>query len=184
LLDTAKIERGSFDVKKTKLEMAELISQTIRLFSLKADKLGVALKEERTGVPPPALMADGERIKQVLSNLVSNALKYTRPGGRITVSMETIDGSRLASLSGRADAGLSYALVCVTDTGAGIPAGDQDRIFGKFEQVKNSGYPVKGAKGVGLGLYIAKSIVLAHDGIIWVESAEGKGSRFYFALPA
>lgn len=187
LLDTAKIERGAFEIKKSKVEIAELVSQTIRLFALKAEKLGVALKAETTGAPPLELMADGERIKQVLSNLVSNALKYTRPGGRITISAETADGLRLASLGEKVrvpGAGSNYALVCVEDTGAGIPARDLERIFGKFEQAKASDCPVKSGRGVGLGLYIAKSIVAAHGGSIWVESAEGKGSRFYFAIPA
>lgn len=203
LLDTAKMERGVFEIKKSKVEITGLIFQAIRVFALKAEKLGVALEAERTGNPPPALMADGERVKQVLLNLVSNALKYTRPGGKITVSAETVDGLRLASLCGSANtcagaatgaygsqaagtAGpdLNYALVCVSDTGAGIPERDLGRIFGKFEQVKTAGYPVKGAKGVGLGLYIAKSIVEAHGGTIWVKSEEGKGSRFYFAIPA
>jgi len=75
-------------------------------------------------------------------------------------------------------------LVCVEDTGAGIPAPDLGRIFGKFEQLKTAGRLIRGAKGVGLGLYIAESIIKAHGGNIWVESTEGEGSRFYFSLPA
>ncbi len=189
LLDTAKMERGAFGIKKSKVEMAELITQAIRVFSLKAESLGVKLDTEASLVRLPAMMVDGERVKQVLLNLISNALKYTRPGGKITVSAEMVDDLRLTFLckrhqpSGAAGAQASYALICVSDTGVGIPAGDLERVFGKFEQVKASGYLVKGAKGVGLGLYIAKSIVEAHGGDIWVESAEGAGSRFYFALP-
>ncbi len=190
LLDTAKMEHGVFEIKKSKVEVTDLISQTIRLFALKAEMLGVGLKMERTSVtpvssvPPIALMADGERIKQVLSNLIANALKYTPAGGKITISVGTIEGLILMSLcEGVASVDSNYALVCVEDTGAGIPARDLGRIFGKFEQVKTAGYPVKGAKGVGLGLYISKSIIKSHDGNIWVESTEGKGSRFFFALP-
>jgi len=132
-------------------------------------------------------MADGERIKQVISNLISNALKYTPSGGKITVSAETAGGSSSSAAGAREAASrtnANHALVCVGDTGAGIPAQDLERIFGKFEQVKTSRHLAKGAKGVGLGLYIAKTMVEAHGGRIWVESTEGKGSRFYFTLPA
>ena len=205
LLDTAKMEHGAFEITKTKVDIAGLISQTIRQFALKAEKSGVGLKMGSIPASPEALTADGERIKQVISNLVSNALKYTPAGGMITVSAETADALRLASLlesvnacagaaakpcppggigGANAPRAASYFLVCVEDTGTGIPARDLGRVFGKFEQVKTSGYPVKGAKGVGLGLYISRSIIMAHGGYLWVESAEGKGSRFRFALPA
>jgi len=189
LLDTAKMERGVFGIKKSKVDMAELIAQAIRVFAIKSEGLGVKLETDKSLAPLSPIIADGERVKQVLLNLISNALKYTRPEGKITVSAEMVDDLRLTFLckkhqpSGAAGAQTGYALICVSDTGVGIPAGDLERVFGKFEQVKTSGYLVKGSKGVGLGLYIAKSIVEAHGGDIWVESTEGAGSRFYFALP-
>ena len=187
LLDTAKMEHGAFEVKKARVDIMELIAQTIRIFALKAKKSEVELSMERPPIAPGPLLADGERIKQVISNLISNALKYTLSGGKIVVSAETVSGLGLMSFRKNvpiSGADSNYTLVCVADTGAGIPAADLDRVFGKFEQVSTSGYPVKGAKGVGLGLYIAKSIVDAHGGSIWAESTEGQGSRFYFALPA
>ncbi|MCX5792509.1 MAG: HAMP domain-containing sensor histidine kinase [Elusimicrobia bacterium] len=187
LLDTAKMEHGAFEVKKTRVEMPELIAQVVQLFAVNAKKASVELKVEQSPVPPAALMADGERIKQVLSNLIANALKYTRSGGKITVSAKAMGGLRpevLYEPAGTAGADSNYVLVCVEDTGAGIPAPDLGRIFGKFEQLKTAGRLVRGAKGVGLGLYIAESIIKAHGGNIWVESTEGEGSRFYFSLSA
>ena len=162
-------------------EVIETVQSTVRPL---AAKKALNFRVETDGRISPVPM-DAGRIKQVLLNLISNALKFTRPGGKITVSTEAVDSLRLASLCESAvGPHLNYVLVCVSDTGAGIPARDLGRIFGKFEQAKTAGYPVKGAKGVGLGLYIAKSIVEAHGGRIWVKSEEGKGSRFCFALPA
>jgi signal transduction histidine kinase len=112
----------------------------------------------------PRVIADGARIQQVLSNLVGNAVKFTGRDGRITVAAEQIDGEVRFS---------------VVDTGPGIPAEQLPHIFGRFWQGKPTD-----RRGIGLGLAIAKGIVDAHNGRIWVESSVGAGSTFYFTLPA
>lgn len=187
LLDTAKIEKGKFEIKKTNIEIRGLITETVQLFKEKANNLGINLQTE---VHPSGVLmnvqADIERIKQVLANLISNALKFTPPGGSVGIYARVIDASELVRLN---PTGLkaphydSYVLISVEDTGIGIPDKDITRIFDKFEQVKQARDNVKGAKGTGLGLYISKSIVEGHGGNIWVESKEGKGSKFYFTLP-
>ncbi|MFL5489752.1 MAG: sensor histidine kinase, partial [Gemmatimonadaceae bacterium] len=111
----------------------------------------------------PCVVADAARIQQVLSNLVGNAVKFTPRNGRITVSAERIDGE------------VRFAVI---DTGPGIPAEQVPHIFGRFWQARTSD-----RRGIGLGLAIAKGIVEAHNGRIWVESHVGLGSTFYFTLP-
>jgi signal transduction histidine kinase len=110
------------------------------------------------------VLADAARIQQVLSNLVGNAVKFTPRSGRITVCAEHIDGE------------VRFGVI---DTGPGIPAEQLPHIFGRFWQAKTSD-----RRGIGLGLAIAKGIVEAHNGRIWVESHVGLGSTFYFTLPA
>lgn len=111
----------------------------------------------------PDVRADSNKITWVLTNLISNALRYTSSGGEICLSAET---------SG------PYVQISVSDNGAGIPYEYQSRIFDKFVQVKSE----KALGGSGLGLTICREIVCAHGGTIWVDSALGKGSTFTFAL--
>jgi signal transduction histidine kinase len=106
---------------------------------------------------------DPARVLQVFSNLVGNALKFTPPGGMITVSAVAGDGN---------------VLCAIADTGSGIPPEEMPRIFGKFWQSKRGDH-----RGVGLGLAIARGIVEAHGGSIGVRSEVGKGSVFSFSLP-
>src|SRR5262249_13024327 len=108
------------------------------------------------------VLADRERIAQVFSNLIGNALKFTPPGGRVALRVW------------RSSSVVSFA---VEDTGPGITAGDRARVFDRFWQAKKSG------AGTGLGLSIAKAIVEGHHGTIGVDSAPGRGSRFEFSLP-
>ena len=112
----------------------------------------------------PPVSADPLRVHQVLSNLVGNAIKFTPRNGRITLSADHVGGD------------VRFA---VTDTGAGIPADQLPHIFGQFWQASRTD-----RRGIGLGLAIAKGIVEAHHGRIWVESTVGTGSRFFFTLPS
>ena len=109
---------------------------------------------------------DGARIKQVLLNLVGNAIKFTPEAGQVWVKAQRETGR---------------VRVEVGDSGPGIPAAEQERIFQEFQQVESS---AKGKpEGTGLGLALAKKFVEMHGGEIWVESEVGKGSRFFFTLP-
>ncbi len=108
---------------------------------------------------------DRERLNQVFFNLIDNSLKFTEPGGTITISAERRDG---------------HCLLSISDTGIGIPAPDLDRIFDKFYQVESSLTRQRG--GSGLGLAISKQLITAHGGEIWASSREGEGTTFYIKL--
>ena len=109
------------------------------------------------------MAADAPRVEQVLSNLLSNAVKFTRKGGKIVVSAREQDNS---------------IVVCVSDDGPGIPRENLSKVFDRYWQSEETRLA-----GVGLGLAIAKGIVEAHGGKIWVDSELGKGSSFFFTLP-
>ena len=114
----------------------------------------------------PAISADAERVRQVLVNLVENAIKYSPDGGRVSVVLATA-GERLR--------------ISVVDEGLGIPASEHGRIFEKFYRVDPN--LTRGVGGTGLGLYICREIVRRMDGRLWVESEAGRGSTFAFELP-
>ncbi len=164
LLDISRIEAGQIKMQLRPTSVLELGQRLAAGFApqMKAQNLVLTLQ-----IPEnlPRVLADPDRIMQVLDNLLSNALKFTSKGG-VTVSAQ--------------DKG-DFILVSVKDTGPGIPAEEHDKIFDKFYQVKvGSGYP---SKGTGLGLAIVKSIVESHRGKVWVESEAGKGADFRFILP-
>ncbi|MBK8049015.1 MAG: hypothetical protein IPK16_19020 [Anaerolineales bacterium] len=112
----------------------------------------------------PQVMVDADRIRQVIINLVHNAIKFTPPGGFITVSARAVSDG---------------VIISVADTGTGIPREDQPRIFERFYKADRA----RSGGGTGLGLAIAKHTMQAHNGRIWVESVEGNGSTFSFSLP-
>jgi two-component system phosphate regulon sensor histidine kinase PhoR len=111
-----------------------------------------------------AVLADAERVRQVVTNLVHNAIKFTPPGGSVALSAEQ---------AGR------EVVIAVRDSGVGVPAQDLSRIFERFYKADRA----RSGGGSGLGLAIARHIVQAHGGRIWAESVEGQGSTFYFSLP-
>ena len=144
------------------VEVAALIAQTAEMFQTAASEKGIALRVEE----PPADLAvrgDSERIMQVMSNLVGNALKFVPRGGSVAIKSEQRGAE---------------AVFAVADSGPGVAAEDLDRLFDKFWQRRRSD-----TRGVGLGLAIARGIVEAHGGRIWAESRPGSGSTFYFTLP-
>jgi len=114
----------------------------------------------------PIVAGDRDRLIQVVSNLVNNAVKYSPEGGMVTMSSR-VDGR--------------YALVSVTDTGIGIPAEEIGHVFERFRRVRSGA--AQSIPGTGLGLTIVKQIVEMHGGKIWVESAVGHGSSFHFTIP-
>jgi two-component system phosphate regulon sensor histidine kinase PhoR len=165
ILDTAKIKAGHFSLRQAPLQLESVISEIVFLFDPVAAKNGMNLSVK---LPDnlPAVWADRERVAQVLTNLIGNALKFSKEGTSIKLS---------AALSG------SYVTVYVADTGLGIPLDQQGRIFERFYQVVDHSY--SRPKGTGLGLAIAAEIVKMHGGEIGVHSEPGKGSVFHFTLP-
>jgi PAS domain S-box-containing protein len=163
LLDVKRMESGRLTTDLRPELPATLINDTIDMLRPLATGSTIRLEADIEDNLPPVL-ADAARVQQVLSNLVGNAIKFTPRSGRITVCAEHIDGE------------VRFGVI---DTGPGIPAEQLPHIFGRFWQAKTSD-----RRGIGLGLAIAKGIVEAHNGRIWVESHVGLGSTFYFTLPA
>jgi signal transduction histidine kinase len=164
LLDISRIEAGQIKMQLRPVALDELFSRAAMSFmpQFKAQSLILTLN-----IPDhlPAVLADPERIGQVLDNLLTNALKFTTRGGITLTASDKGD----------------YVMVSVKDTGVGIPVEEQDKIFEKFYQIKTgSGWP---SKGTGLGLAIVRSIVESHRGKVWVEGEAGQGADFRFILP-
>lgn len=162
LLDFSKIEAGWIEMEFSPVKLDLLFEKSIHIFTTQAEERGVELARiQPDGIPE--VFADPNKITWVLTNLISNSLRYVKNGGRIELS---------AKKSG------SHVYVSVVDNGSGIPVEYQAKIFDKFVQV-NPQEP----GGTGLGLAICREIVKAHKGTIWVDSTVGKGSTFTFSLP-
>lgn len=164
LLDLSRIEAGRLTIDKAPLALGPLITDVVANLRGMAEEKGVTL--EVALLPTlPLLEADGQRLRQVITNLVHNGIKFTPPPGQVTVAAEAEDGE---------------VIISVTDTGPGIPSQALPRLFERFYQI---GDVFAHHEGMGIGLYISKRIVEAHGGRIWVKSEVGKGSTFYVALP-
>jgi signal transduction histidine kinase len=164
LLDLARLEAGTADLKMSPLEVPALLNATADKFTPQAQQASVSLRVE---VPPnlPTLIGDGDRLAQVFTNLVDNALKFTPPGGEVV--LRAIPASDAMKFE-------------VQDTGRGIPPEALEHIFERFYQVD----PSRGEKhGAGLGLSIVQEIVQAHGGRIAVRSQVGRGTTFELSLP-
>lgn len=167
ILDLAKIKAGRFEVRKMPVNISELSDDIVSLFVSLAAQQQKRLRAE-IPVGLPSIDVDPEKIKQVITNLVGNALKFTQENDEIIVKARLAENGR-------------FIEVCVSDSGIGIPSDALDHVFDKFYQVKES--EMKKPKGTGLGLAIVAEIVRLHDGKIWVESTLGQGSDFKFTLP-
>jgi len=163
LLELSRIESGQVPLRLKPITVADVVLPPADRLCPQAERTGLRLTVDLPADLPPVL-ADVERMQQVVTNLVHNAIKFTPSGGEVTITAEV---------------GESEVIVSVHDTGIGIPADDLPRIFERFYKVDRA----RSEKGTGLGLAIAKHIVEAHGGRIWVESQVGKGSTFRFALP-
>ena len=164
ILDLSKIEAGRMELEPTEFAMPSVIENALTLVKERAHRRGIVLVrtvDERLGM----IRADERKVKQVLLNLLSNALKFTPEGGQIDVRARVHDGETEIS---------------VTDTGVGIALEDQPAVFEEFRQV---GMASKKVEGTGLGLAISRKFIELHGGKIWVESQVGKGSTFAFTLP-
>ncbi len=177
LLDLSKMEAGMMDYDFVPADIRPILSHALEDVELLAEKKGLRLGS-RVADSVPLVRMDIYKIQQVVDNLLSNAIKYTPDGGRIDVKAD-LRNAALENAPAKAEG--RCVRVRISDTGIGIPPEFQNRIFDKFQEVKQRG--LRGTKGTGLGLSIARHIVEAHGGRIWVESVPGKGSTFAFDLP-
>jgi signal transduction histidine kinase len=162
LVDVASIEAGMLAVTREVVDPAQIVTEAVDTFHAQAESQGISLLAEV--VQPLAVVAlDPARILQVVTNLLSNALKFTPRGGTVAVRVARIGDEVRFS---------------VLDTGVGIPRDKLEAVFVRFLQVRQND-----RRGVGLGLYISKCIVQGHGGRIWAESNDGTGSAFHFTLP-
>jgi PAS domain S-box-containing protein len=162
LLDNARLEAGRLAIERRPYDAAVLVGDVIELHRPAADEKHVeVMAAVDPGLPP--ILADRDRMLQVLGNLVDNAIRHTPPGGRVVVSAEP-EGAAVR--------------LSVTDTGPGIPAEAVSHVFERFWQAQR-----REGSGAGLGLSIAKGIVEAHGGAIWVESRAGGGTAFRLTCP-
>jgi len=162
LLDLSRIEAGRIELEFESVPVPTLFDHVEAVFKSQMDMKEVSLTSELTG-EMPKVRADANKITWVLTNLISNALRYVSRGGHISLKANKIG---------------AHVHLSVQDDGPGIPPEYQSKIFQKFVQIKG-----QEAGGTGLGLAICKEIVRAHGGAIWVESSPGQGSTFTFTLP-
>ncbi len=164
LLDVEKLESGMFEMEFKDIPIAQVVQRSLDSVRAVAEQKEIAIEAQDSKA---FVHADGDRLVQVLVNLLSNAIKYSPPGSPVTISVTEAAG---------------LVEVRVTDRGRGIPAHLRDAIFERFKQVEIKDAKEKG--GTGLGLAIAKAMIEQHGGSIGVDSEEGKGSSFWFRVPA
>jgi hypothetical protein len=173
LLDAAKLESGKLTIQKVSSDMRKLVEDRIAIYKPMAQekdiKFNTAYDENL-----PLVDLDPIRITQVFNNLISNSLKFTPKGGKISISV-----SKKAIQEGNKP----MLLVSVTDTGIGIAKDKQDALFSQFVQVASDNNKDSRSSGSGLGLYVVKGIIQAHGGKIWIESDENQGTTITFSLP-
>jgi len=182
ILDFSKLEAGKLEIAEEPFSVAEALEVAENVMRISAEQKGLTFTVDAADSLPSHLLGDSSRLNQVLINLIGNAIKFTLEGG-VTLRAEVC---ALPQLPGwcppPAKAHSDWFVVRVKDTGIGIPDDKQEKIFESF----NQGDQLKTRKfgGTGLGLSISKQIVELQGGVIWVESIEGEGSTFCFALPA
>jgi len=191
LLNIAKVEAGKFQIAKEKSDIKKLILSRISFFEISAKDAGIKLASTFDKNLPDTVEFDPRTISQVLNNLISNAIKFTKENGAVT--LQALLHKENANLQAEAkEKGIHWfiqkdienipnsLIVAVTDTGVGIAKDQINNLFNKFSQVKNI-FVEK--EGTGLGLAITKSIIDSHGGTVGVDSIEGQGSTFYFTIP-
>ena len=164
ILDLSKVEAGRMELELAAFDLPTAIDNALTLVRERAGRRGITLGceiGERVGM----IQGDERKVKQVLLNILSNALKFTPEGGRIDVRTALKEGT---------------VEISVTDTGVGIAPEDQEAIFEEFRQVGTSD---KKVEGTGLGLALSRKFIELHGGRIWVQSQEGVGSTFTFTIP-
>ena len=166
ILDISRIESGTLQIKHEPIDYRRIVADTLRLMKAAADAKVISMDAALPESIPP-VRGDADKVTQVLTNLVSNAIKYTPEGGWVKVSLEVT--------------GETSVTTCVADSGIGVAPEDQAKLFQRFFRADNTS--TREAGGTGLGLVIAKTLIELMGGAIWLESEPGRGSRFSFTLP-
>ncbi len=191
ILDLSEIDAGRTELSLAEFELGELIENCCSILREKAAAHNITISADVCD--KGQVNADQRKMKRVMFNLISNALRFTGDGGKVKVSVRpiTADGVASADVQGKARelslrypelAGSGFVEVCVEDTGIGISAEDQKELFKPFQQIEA---PLsKKYAGTGLGLSLCKKIINLHKGEIWAESEPGRGSKFIFVIPA
>ncbi len=161
MLDATRLQMNGMQLKKADINLYQLVNRLVERFQVQTEghQITINIPEDF-----PIVMADEPRLEQVLSNLISNAIKYA-PHGSIRISGQTLS---------------DQIVICVSDEGPGIAAGDLPHIFDRFYRAKETSRKTKGA---GLGLYLARAIVEAHGGRMWADAKTDQGARICFSLP-
>lgn len=189
ILDLSKVEAGKLEIDLREFDLGSLLKRSLLMFREKALKHGI-----RTGLDLPEktlnVVADEQKIRQVVYNLLSNAFKFTQDGGEVRMSARAVRRSEFGvrreekvaeHVTSDAEHDGNFVEISVADTGIGIAPEDQKELFQPFVQIEAA--MTKRHEGTGLGLHLSKRLVELHGGMISVESEEGKGSRFTFAIP-
>jgi len=166
ILDLSKVEEGKMELELSEFRVSDVVNATLIMFKEKALKHGIKLDTEISEEADITVTADERKIKQVLFNLVSNAVKFTPDGGSVKIMAKRKE---------------DMIEIVVEDTGMGIKKEDMERLFQPFSQLETT--YTKKYEGTGLGLSLSKSLVELHGGTIWCESEYGKGSKFGFTFP-
>jgi signal transduction histidine kinase len=172
LRDLSLAESGQLKLDRSPADVVDLVRRKFNQFEVSARQKNIQLKLEVLS-PVPEIRIDSKRIEQVITNLLSNAIRHTPEGGNITVSLKVVDNKSKKSKDS--------LVISVTDNGEGIPAEHLPHIFERFYRVETSRSRSEG--GAGLGLAIVKQMAEAHGGRAWVESQTGQGSTFSISLP-
>ena len=165
LLDVTRLQAGRLQLQFEPTDLVALVQRTLKRFSVTTERHQIAVETAEENI---VVTIDPRRIEQVVSNLISNAIKYSPDGGNIEIAI-------------RADMSANTALLCIRDYGIGIPSYQQGRIFSRFMRADNA--HAHNIGGTGLGLYLCRELIERHNGRIWFESVEGQGSTFYVSLP-
>lgn len=160
LYQSTKLISGNYELQAASFELGDCVTECIDA----ARKANPHFAIEQPSVPNVKVIADRDKVMQVLNNYLSNAIKYSDESRDISVKTSVVDG---------------FAVVAVTDHGKGIPMKELPFVFNRFYRAERT----KDLEGLGIGLFLSRQIVEAHHGRAWVESEEGKGSTFYFSLP-
>jgi signal transduction histidine kinase len=162
LLDASRLQAGGIKINLTDVSLDQIAQQLVKRFKTQTDEHVFVVDFPKDF---PVIMADEDRLEQVISNLLSNAIKYSPEGGEIRIKGEVRT---------------NQVIVCVADQGPGIAAEDIPYIFDRFYRSADA---VRKTKGAGLGLYLARAVIEAHHGRIWIDPQPGKGARICFSLP-